>query len=280
MMRLQPKYLYRIPIHSGILLTALLWTLTGNLDATYAWQNGTQVTIAGLSIARPKANDQFGMSQVMGRNAGIEVHLRIETSDLHIIKVAENKDKTPAISVAGGKTLAAGDRFSDIGFFSQVDEDGKAVTIPINASELPPAGTAKLQIKGEIILTTGSDPATAEQKFALKAGEMVQLGKINCELEEVNEDSFGDESATIINFKSSESLSTLQEVKFFDAAGNEIESSPAGTSSFGFGGDMTYNTNYRLVGKPTEVVAKIKYFKSTKDVPIKIDRTFGVGLDD
>lgn len=244
-----------------------------------AWQNDIKVSVAGISIARPKPNDEYGQSLVMGRSPGVEVHLRIESPTLHIIKVGESKGKTPKFTVVGGKALSAGERFSDFGFFSQIEEGGKAVTIPFSAAEIPPAGTGKLQVQGEIILTTGADPSTAEQKIVLKAGQKVTLGTIACEIEEVSEDSFGD-AGTIVNFKSTQSLEMLQELAFVDEAGKEIESSGAGTSSFGFGGDMTYNTSYRLAGKPENVVAKVKFFKSTKDIPVKIDRTISLGLDD
>ncbi len=278
-MRCKHNPIHQHLTHLYFVLAIACGILCSTATTANAWQTDVKVTVAGISIARPKPNDEYGQSLVMGRSPGVEVHLRFESPTLHIIKVGESKGKTPKLSVSGGKELSSGERFSDFGFFSQIDEDGKAVTIPFSAAEVPPSGTAKLQIQGEIILTAGADPTSAEQKILLKAGQKVTLGTIACEIEEVSEDSFGD-AGTIVNFKSKQSLEMLQELTFADAAGKEIESSSAGTSSFGFGGDMTYNTSYRLAGKPENVVAKVKFFKSTKDIPVKVDRTISLGLDD
>ncbi|HMO15752.1 MAG TPA: hypothetical protein PKD64_08770 [Pirellulaceae bacterium] len=233
-----------------------------------------QASVIGIAINKPDPNSEYGQSLVFGRAAGVEVHLQVGTESMHIIAL-EAEGPGVGIEVPEGKKLEAS-RFSDISFGAQIDENGKSVRFSISSPEMPPTGTTKLLVKGSVVLLVGENPANAEQAFELKAGAKGKLGAIDVEIEEVGEDSFGEEGLTV-SFKSTESLDTLKALRFFDEKGTEIESSPAGRYSFGFGNSKNHNTSYRLAGKHSKIQAKVEYFRETKkvNVPIEQEVTFG-----
>ena len=239
-------------------------------------QETPKVSVTGISINRsiPGMEEELPM----GKSTGVEVTVGIQTDGQRIVAVADEQKKLPAITADGGKKLEAEEHWSTFG--TEISDDGKVVWIPVKSSELPPSGTSSLKIAGEITLIVGSEPAESDHEFALAQGTKGKLGKAEVEIEDVSKNEFGD-GETIVSFASkSKDFSLIQEIKFLDANGNEIESSSMGTSSYGFGDDMNYSRSFSLAGDPKQVKVHVSYFGKTLELKVPIDAEVTLGLGD
>lgn len=256
-------------------LSGLAVALTA-MDSRLFAQGSPKVAVAGISILRslPGMKDQMPM----GKSEGVEITVGIQTDGQRIVAVADEQKKLPAITTDGGKKLEADEHWSTFG--TEISDDGKVVWIPVKSSEVPPSGTTSLKIAGEITLIVGSEPAESDHEFALAQGTKGKLGKADVEIEDVSKNEFG-EGETIVSFASkSKDFSLIQEIKFLDANGDEIESSSMGTSSYGFGDDMNYSRSFSLAGDPKQVKVHVSYFGKTLDLKVPIDAEVTLGLGD
>lgn len=263
----------------GLAMAAIVWLRPLDVAACVP-QDKVTVDVVGLSVTKPDPDSQFGWSLIPGRNAGTEVHIRLTAAGQTILSVATAKSDGAGelgIAVSGGGKLKAGSGGGDLNFLAQISEDGQHCTLPIQSDDLPPAGTRALTVTGRVKITTGNDLQTQRVKIELKPEAQFQIGTHKLELSDVEDDMFG-EDAWSLTFQSSQSLATIKEFKFFDDAGQEIESSAAGSHSFGFGNQMTYGRSFRVMGKPTSVHVEASYFASTQDIEVPIDLTCELGL--
>jgi hypothetical protein len=246
--------------------------------SSLAQDSKTTVKAVGLSITLPDPDNEFGQSFVMGRAAGVEVTLMVEDKNLFFLAVVdEGKDKTELKISVDGKPLENKQDFSRIGFMSNISPDGHRVTLPVNASEIPPAGTKELEVSGTIGIMVGSDSKKEKVSFKPVVDEKVKLGGIETKIASVEEQNFG-EPTTVITFESQKSLDTIQSIKFLDEAGKEIQSSSGGSSSFGFGGQTTYSRAYQIAGSPKTLSAEIAYFGSNKTIKVPVDCRLDLGI--
>jgi hypothetical protein len=249
--------------------------LSGN---SFAQESKTSVKAVGLSITLPDPDNEFGQSFVLGRAAGVEVTLMVEDKNLFFIAVVdEGKDKTDLKISVVGKPLENKQDFSRIGFMANISPDGHRVTLPVNASEIPPAGTKELGVTGTIGIMVGSDSKEETVSFKPVVDEKVKLGGIETKIASVEEQNFG-EPMTVVTFESQKSLDTIQTIKFLDESGKEIQSSSGGSSSFGFGGQTTYSRSYQIAGSPKTLSAEIAFFSSNKTIKVPVDCRLDIGI--
>ncbi len=243
-------------------------------------QDGIAVEVVGVAISKPDPNSEYGWSYVSGRNPGTEVHVRIVATGSAILALAnaERTSDAPQLVTLDGKSLKAPRGGNDISFYSQISEDGQHCVFPIRSDDLPPTGTSALKIEGKVKVTTGSDLQNKRVKIDVKPDSKIDVGDIQMTLSEVEDDMFG-ENAWTLTFQSNQSLATIKEIKFFDDAGGEIESSSAGSHSFGFGNQMTYGRSFRVMGKPQSVNVEIRYFASTREVDVPLNVNFELNLN-
>ncbi len=241
--------------------------------------NGFKVEAVGLSVMAADPHNQYGGSAVLGRQTGVEVHVRISSSKQKILKVSgEGKQATKLdLKVDGGKALPAVEGFSNLSFMSQISEDALSVVVPVQSPQLPDSKATVLEVNGSAVLIVGEDPTESDVTFDLKANEKVKLGPVEVSLSEVSELDFG-EPVTMVTFQTSQSMEAIGEIQFLDEGEKQIDATSAGKSSFGFGDSMEYSVSYHLKGSPKKVKAKVKYFKSTKEVKVPVDLKIGLGL--
>ncbi|HMP78274.1 MAG TPA: hypothetical protein PKD54_02370 [Pirellulaceae bacterium] len=232
-------------------------------------------------MAKLDPESEYGWSIVQGRNPGTEVHIRLSARGNTILSLgsadARGGDQ-PRLMTVEGQALKPPRGGADFDFFSQISEDGQHCVFPLRSEELPPAGANQLKMAGKVKLTTGMDLQTKRVKMDVVKDAKVEVGEIRLTLSEVEDDMFG-ENAWLLTFQSSQSLATIKEIKFFSDGGAEIESSSAGSHSFGFGNQMTYGRSFRVMGKPASLQVEVRYYASTKEVEVPLEMTFELNLN-
>jgi hypothetical protein len=230
-----------------------------------------KVRAVGLSLAVVDPDNEFGNSYVMGRQAGIEVVLMANDPQAFFVAVVDQgKEKTVLDLIADGKKLKDERGFSSIGFMSNISENGQRVTVPVTATQLPPKGTRSLKVSGTLVLRAGSEVKTDKSNFKVAEGESVKLGPVAARISGVEEYDF-EGPMTTISFESNQSLEAISGLKFFLRDGKELESTSGGSSSYGFGDEMTYGRAFQIPGRPTELTVEVTYFGSTKTLAIPVD---------
>ncbi len=232
-----------------------------------------KVSVVGLSLTL-KDDDN-----IYSGPSGVEVKLKIAGVTQRILKVAQEEDEASSISITtnDGKVLKNENAFSNSGFMANIAENGLSVTYPVSVSELPPSGTTSLKVKGNVKLIIGDDIQTMEAKFEPKVDTKVTLGAVETVIGSV-EKSF-DEQGIVVEFKSKKSMESIAEIEFLDENGKQLESSSAGTSSFSFGGGSETSSYYQLNAIPKSLTAKVKYYRSTRELSVPVNVELDLGLE-
>lgn len=271
------------PFH--ISSTLLAWIACATLTGPLAFSQDSSIVteVVGLSITKPeteKKENSFGGSAVLGRPAGVEIHLRIHDPKSFFTSVldAEEGSKTAPVLKSADDQVLQQDGFSGgFGFAANISDDGHTVILPLRASQLPPKGSDQIKVVGTIKFNVGSDTKTESVDFVPKADTKLKLGATEVKISEVEEDPFGQKGLRI-TFATNKPMDNIQSIKFLDGK-DEIESGQEGKSSFGFGQEMTYSITYMLKAKPTTVTAQVSYFGATKQVEVPLNLSVGLSLD-
>jgi hypothetical protein len=236
------------------------------------------VRAVSLSAALTDPESEYGGSFVLGRQPGIEVVIMAnDPKSFFVAVVDQGREKTELRLMVDGKPLKDERGFSNIGFMSNISENGQRVTVPITATELPPKGTRLLKVAGTLILRAGGDEKTDKVRFQVVEGENVRLGPVSAKISDLSEFDF-DGPTTNINFETNQSLEAISAIKFFGEDGQALEASSGGSSSFGFGNQMTYTRGFQIKGKPTTLTAEVTYFGSTRTITVPVDLELDLSL--
>lgn len=262
-----------------------VWTVVAMFVATVsssrygiAQESRPVIKVVGLSVNLPDPTNKFGGSYVLGRREGIEVTVMVEDANAFFISVMdEGKEKTELQVSADGEKLTNESGFGGNAFMSNISDDGRRVVVPVSATQLPPEGTKSLKVAGRLFLKAGADEKKEMVKMKVAAGETVKLGPITTKISSVEDSNFG-ESMTNITFETNQSLDVISGLKFLDAQGKEIKSSATGSSSFGFGNQVTHSRGYQLQGQPKTLTVEVTYFGSTRTISIPVDMDVTLSL--
>jgi len=236
-----------------------------------------------LTVAKPKPGDKFGGSMAFGVDPGTCVYFRIDVKDGSILKVDRDAGKLKAFADDKGTNLVPRKKGFSSGWIGwpKVDKDRHGCGFSIrNKEALPAAGATKVTAKGHVVLVTAAGAKTGQQaNVALKKGSAVRIGPIDMKITAAKTGAeFGQKWAWSVTFTSSKDLANIQDLKFLDAAGKEIESRRTSAGSFGFSGRMTYTHTYSLARKVAAATIKISYFEKLERITVPFDAAVGVGL--
>ncbi len=258
--------------HQTFFVSALALTWLGlsalNPGVSKAQESSITASVVGLTVNKNDDDDVYS-----GPNK-VEVKLKFAGVAQRILKVEEDAAKPFSMTTNAGKVLKGENM--NAGFMANIAEDGRSVTYPVSASELPPSGTTSLAIKGNVKLTIGDDLVTQDSKFEPKMDSKVTLGTVKTVIGNI-EKSF-DEKGLVIEFKSKKSFESIAEIEFVDENGKPVESSSAGSSSFSFGDSAENSSFYEVSGAPKSLTAKVKFYRSTKAVSVPVDVELDLGL--
>lgn len=240
--------------------------------------------VVGVSVAMPDPNDKFGQSMAKGLSGGTGVHFAIATPNNFLVAIdrescklaAFTDDKGAALAAAAAKAGEFGESW--LGPWTEIDASGHLAKISIVSSKLPTRGAKAVSIKAIVGYISGIGSKNFEQKdVPLAKGAKITVGPVPMEIEQTSAANFDGPSLTV-EFKSNKSFDAIRSLSFVGSDGKQIESSPSGSGSMGFAGNMTYTRAYSLKGSPQKATLKISCFERTEKIAIPIDVTVGVGL--
>ena len=252
-----------------------------NTSATLDAQSETQVKVVGVSVVLPDPDSEYGGAVVPGRQPGTEVYVQVRNDKMFFTGLAKNGDDEKSslkLLDEKGRELDNENNFGSFGFGTNASEDGHRITIPVNATGMPPKDAGKIQVKGTIVLVAAKDEKTDDVAIELKQGAKLKLGNVDVILSELEEDPYGDDGWSL-SFESSKSLDTIAEISFLDGSGKKMESSANGNSQSGFSGEMTYTRYYSVTGKTDKLSARVRYFQTTEEVEVAVDLPVTLGLE-
>lgn len=245
--------------------------------------DGPAADVVGVAVAAPTP-DGKGQSAVFGRRPGVEITV-IATGNLKVLAYDPASSKLSSFVDDKGTDLSKTEGWGDLpwlspfysGSSSSADEPEPPFSFSIVSSVMPAKGATTLTLDATIGLITGTDLKTDETKdVALTKGTKLKLGNIDVELSDVGKSY--DEKQTTLAFSTSSRLDAIQSVEFVDAAGKPIPSDENGRSTMSMNGDSTYSISYAVPHGTTKATLRVKYYATSKVVPLTIKRTIGVGL--
>ena len=240
-------------------------TMLGNASADVS------VEPAGMKVVWKTLKKEFDGFQTYNTSEGVYVSLAVSAGDKGIIGF-EKKKSNIKLS-AGGQDLGGG-----FGMWNKTSKDGKMMRVDVESKKLPSANVSDVKLVGEISLIVSSKKETKTTKVqAYKKGDQVELVKgFSFEVKSLGKPSWGDDPLEI-SLKWKKKIPELAAVRFFDAAGKEIESSSSGSSSMGFAGNQTVSKSYKLKKKVEKFRMEMDLWVGLEHVTVPVDLTIGMG---
>jgi len=201
-------------------------------------------------------------------------------ADSQIIAIDDDSEVTAFADDKGTDLLKGESRFGQPGLasFPKISGDGKLALLEVTGPSVPAAGAGSLRVKGKLRYTTGSTKKTERSaKVKVAEGEKVEVGGIDFTLSKAGKPDWGDEPLAI-TLKATESLDRVAAVRFIDAEGNTIESSPGGSSSMRFGNKVTIERTYNLKAEADTVAVEIDLWTDMAEHAVELDHEIGLGM--
>ncbi|MBL8808605.1 MAG: hypothetical protein JNM43_00390 [Planctomycetaceae bacterium] len=249
-------------------------TIMGSADATMA-QDKTHIEIAGLGIGKKDPDSEFGQGLSMMRQPGLEVDVFFKLPGKTVLSI-DNKKSAVVLSTADGKELPLEEMF-DGNYRLQLNEEPGAGIVSLKTGLLPDKKTASLKLEGDFVFNVGADLKTADVELKLVKDSTVKFGPLDVTVSQVG-DGYGDPYKQSFELSSKKSFEAIAKVEFLDAKGNVIESTGAGSGSFGFADEVTYSQSWQIASDAKAVKARISYFNKSESVKLPCKLEFGLGL--
>jgi hypothetical protein len=238
---------------------------------------------SGIRVIRETHGEGFkGLTPFNSQKKGTTLALLLQTSTGAIIKVDTRESTLESFTDDKGTDLLIekkGFNKDGFGHFARISEDGKGALIDIESGGLPAAGATKVTAKGSLLIQTASTKkAFKSAPIALIAGTELTIGEIALKVEKVGKPSFGDDALELELETTNKAIERVADVKFFDAAGKELESNSSGSSSMGFGKKYTYGRSYNFKKAVTgKVVVQFEMWTDFEETQVPITVTMGIG---
>jgi hypothetical protein len=263
------------PIQKKLLPAALLGALTALPVLAQAPQAPTAVVeVAGISITKLGAGeDDWG-----NPSGGTALRLWIGVPGKGIVGgratfkgVRFTDDKRTDLIAGAPRTPGAEKKLSDS--LVQTPGEGKFGFFTVSAPSLPAKGATRVLFDATMTLRCGSGLKTVQQSVALKKGSKITVGLTALTISEVKPEGEG----VMVKLSSKPTADAEEKTlshKFFDAEGQEIESSLSGG---GFGGGSK-SEFYTLARKVPTATVKVSYYTKLENVTVPMHVEAGLGL--
>jgi hypothetical protein len=213
---------------------------------------------------------------------GTALALLVESAT-SMIKFDEEASKIDSFTDDKGNDLLvkAKGSFQNVGFgsFPKISEDGRSALLEISGGGVPAPGSSTVNAKGTLVFQMASQKkAIKSAPFELKKGTPVKVGDIELKVQSAGKPSFGEDALEVEFQTGDKAVTMLAGVKFYDAAGKELESQGAGSSSMGFGNKYTYGRSYSLKeAVKGKVVLEFEVWTDLKEAKLPFSIAAGVG---
>ncbi len=243
--------------------------------STVIAQDKPSIEVAGFSISKKDPSSEFGQGLSQMRSPGLEVDLYFVVPGATVLSL-DNEQSKATLKSSDGTELPLTEQFDGL-FDVSIREEGDRGIISFKSEELPPKKTTTLAIDGTFALIVGKDLKTVDSELKLMEGATVKMGPVEATVDSVGE-AFGDPYKQTVQLSSKKPFDSIKSIEFLDAKGEVIESADAGSGSFGFNGDYTYNRSWQLASEAKSVKMRISYFAKTDTLKLPAKLEFGVGL--
>lgn len=247
-----------------------------------AFADEPAATLVGLSITQPSP-DGKGSSAVFARNAGLELNFVVK-SEQDVIAVDTASCKLNAFADDKGTDLTKSKGFGEVPWLNTLfggsqlkkGEARPPFAFAITSSVVPASGATSIKLDAVVGLIVATELTTDEVKdVALAVDSKVKLGTVDAIVSATGKSYDGKLSVT---FTSKQRLDALQSIAFFDAAGTELKSASGGRSVMRMGDQADYSVTYVIPPGTEKATLKVTHYAKSSVVPVKIERTIGVGL--
>ena len=231
--------------------------------------------IAGLGISKKDPKSQFGQGLSPMKSPGLEVDIYFQLPEQTVLSLDQKQSKV-TITTDQGTELSLAEMFD--GYFQmRPGEDASTGVISIKSDELPDKKVNRLKLDGTLVLNVGRDLKTTESDLKLAEGTKIKLGTIDATVGQVGE-AYNEPFKQSVELSSKKAFDSLAKIEFLDNKGNVIESGEGGSSSFGFGDDMTYSRTWQIASDAKAVKVKVSYHASSEAIKVPCKLEFGLGL--
>lgn len=184
-----------------------------------------QVSAIGIRVVGPGLGANGTELRPFNESPGTVVALAIQAArGGGIVDIDNRASKVDAFTDDKGQSLLEEAR---VGSFPKVAEDGSAAIVEVEVRARPPAGAASVTVQGSVAMTVaaGSKPVRASG-VKLETGQTFKAGTATMTIGEAKVE----EESTAITFGLTRTLlSTIREVRFFDAKNAPIEARRSGS---------------------------------------------------
>lgn len=244
---------------------------------TVAQESSAEVEVVTMTIRHKptiKGVRSFG-------DAGLELQLAVLAPGKPILAVDPGKSRIIRFMDDVGTDLAKG---APTGFFSWISlsnafrkEPVETGLLDIATKSLPAKKAQRIEFEAVVALKSVSGTQEKSELLQLKKGTKITVGPIPMTLGDVGEPDAGG-SALSIQISSEQSMDTIQEFRFTDKAGKDLDAKPMGSGSYGFGGKKTYTRSFGLPKKMAKVTLHVRAYKKIEIVEVPVKLSIGLGL--
>lgn len=265
---------------SCIIILNLLAVCASGVCSLSAKADAAKVEVVGVSIGKKLSSDAAN-ELFMFKADGTKLYTLITLPGKTIIGADREASKFGKFTDDKGTNL-----FAPLGHVPEADdwigtfgpkltEDGKACGLTVEAPARPVPGATKLLFNANMVFRCGTSIKTVEQKnVALKKGSKITIGPVPMEIVQTQVAA----NETSLGLKSRASLERILSVRFFNAAGKEIESRIEGYESSSIFGNYEITRTYKLPGKVPVANVKIAFYDKVETVSVPLAIEAGLGL--
>lgn len=233
---------------------------------------GVSVEPAGMKVVWKTLKKEFDGFQTYNSTEGVYLSLGVSSGDKGIIGFDKKKSKIKLM--AGKQDLEGGFEMWN----TRTNKAGTMMRVEVASKKLPAADVTDLKVSGAISLILSSKKETKSTKVtAYKKGNKVELVKgFSFVVDSLGKPKWGDHPLEI-SLKWNREIPELAAVRFFDADGKEIESSPNGSSSMDFMGKKSVSKQYKFKRKVDQFRIEMDLWVDMEQVSAPVDFTLGMG---
>jgi hypothetical protein len=263
--------------------TAVLMAIVGasslvpSIARAVGMSEKVQTSLIEMTVRRTPEQPVKG---IMTMNGGIELTALARIAEGSLLGIDEESCEIATWKDDKGTDYSATEGFGKVpwlGSFPQMSDDGSAMKFELVTRIEPVAGATTMTLDATVGLLVGSEPKTETLKAVqLVKGTTLNIGGIEATISDISE-GFGDGKQ--ITLEAKRDFKTLKSFTVLDDKGQPVETSRAGSGSFGWGNDYTYQVSYSVAGElPASADIQVESYSKIETVPVRIAQTIGFGM--
>ncbi len=236
-----------------------------------------QTSLIEMTVRRSPEKPVEG---IMTMNGGIELTTLASVAEGSLLGIDEEACEITTWKDEKGTDYSQTEGFGKVpwlGSFPQISDDGGAMKFELVSRIEPTAGATTMTLDATVGLLVGSATKTDTLKAVkLAKGTKINIAGIEATISDISE-GFGEGKQ--ITLEAKRDFKTLKSFTLLNAAGEPMETSRAGSGSFGWGDDYTYQVSYSVAGQlPESADINVESYSKVETVPVRITKTLGFGM--